>query len=279
MSRRGASSAAAKSTNCCPSRRFCGRTGSGARAGCAGRVIKVETLGGVTYEKPVCHARVHICEVDRLPWIIARLPDDIIYRLRDELIWAIEHPIPIPNPPDPPFKFDPGFIDPVAGVCASGQPLRQVRCVGVMLNPQPLPPAELRTQAVLRAANVDAVMLNPQPLPPKAATLTFETRAALTAASTAIVREALIANVELIRIYWCYWDWLVAVVPLRLRRTGRDRNRREWPLRHDDPVSVLRRPSPICTSGSSIRSAKSGRRCITRRSAATPIGTMSAARR
>ncbi len=31
-----------------------------------GRVIKVETLGGATYEKPVCHARVHICEVDRL---------------------------------------------------------------------------------------------------------------------------------------------------------------------------------------------------------------------
>lgn len=173
-----------------------------------GRVIKVETLGGVTYEKPVCHARVHICEVDRLPWIIARLPDDIIYRLRDELIWAIEHPIPIPNPPDPPFKFDPGFVDPAPVFAQASSLFGKFDASEVMLNPQPLPPAELRMQAALRAANVDAVMLNPQPLPPKAATLTFETRAALTAASTAIVREALIANVELIKIYWCYWDWL-----------------------------------------------------------------------
>ena len=173
-----------------------------------GRVIKVETLGGVTYEKPVCHARVHICEVDRLPWIIAKLPDDIIYRLRDELIWEIEHPFPIPNPPDPPFKFDPGFIDPVPVFAQAANLFGKFDASKVMLNPQPLPPAELKAQAAARATNLDAVMLNPQPLPPKAAALAFETRAALMAGSTAIVRETLINHAELIRIYWCNWEWL-----------------------------------------------------------------------
>jgi hypothetical protein len=147
-----------------------------------GRVIKIETLGGATYEKPVCHARVHICEVDRLPWLIARLPDDLIYRLRDDLLRAIERPIPIPNPPDPPFDIDPGYIDPA--------------------------PVFNRAASVFGKLDASKVMLNPQPLPPKAAAMTFEMRAALTAGSTALVRDALIRNVELIRIYWCDWDWL-----------------------------------------------------------------------
>ncbi|MBP7687069.1 MAG: hypothetical protein KA765_04150 [Thermoflexales bacterium] len=173
-----------------------------------GRVIKVETLGGVTYEKPVCHARVHICEVDRLPWIIAQLPDDIIYRLRDELIWAIEHPIPIPNPPDPPYKFDPGYIDPVPVLQRAANVFGKFDGSTVGFNPQPDPPHELKMRAMSRVANFDAVMLNPQPLPPKTATLAFESRAALTAGSIGLVREALIKQVELIKIYWCDWDWL-----------------------------------------------------------------------
>jgi len=170
-----------------------------------GRVIKVETLGGVTYEKPVCHARVRICEVDRLTWIIARLPDDIIQRLRDELIWAIERPFPpIPNPPDPPFKFDPGYIDPLPLLTKAANLFGKFDRAEVRFEPQP---DNLKALATMRI-NADAVMLNPQPLPPKAAELAFETRAALTANSTMIVREALIKNVELIKIYWCYWDWL-----------------------------------------------------------------------
>ena len=173
-----------------------------------GRVIKVETLGGATYEKPVCHARVHICEVDRLPWIIAQLPDDIIYRLRDELIWAIEHPIPIPNPPDPPYKFDPGYIDPVPVLRKAAGVFGKFDGSEVGFNPQPDPPYELKMRAMSRAANLEAVMLNPQPLPPKVQTLSLESRAALTAGSIGLVRDALIKHVDLIKIYWCYWDWL-----------------------------------------------------------------------
>lgn len=52
-------------------------------------------------ERPVPFARVHICEVDALPRIILRLPDDVVFRLRDDLLKRLEV-IPIPRPiPDP----------------------------------------------------------------------------------------------------------------------------------------------------------------------------------
>ena len=152
-------------------------------------MIKVETLGGVTYEKPVCHARVHVCEVDRLPWLIAQLPDHLVLRLRDELIEAVRRPIPLPDPPDPWRDLDPGTIDP-APVLARAAGVFS-RFDAVALNPQPLPPREmaLRTTAL------------------SVADLPHATRGALASASTSLVREALIANIDLIRVYWCHWDW------------------------------------------------------------------------
>lgn len=156
-----------------------------------GRVVKVENLGGVTYEKPVCHARVHICEVDRLPWIIAKLPDAAIYRLRDELLLELGRPFPPdPNPPDPPYRIDPGVIDP--------------------------------SPAVSRAASVfgklDLVALNPQPLPPKALSsispvsldLPLALRSAMLSRSPRLLRDALISHIDLIRPFWCRWPWLEA---------------------------------------------------------------------
>jgi hypothetical protein len=168
-----------------------------------GRVIKVETLGGVTYEKPVCHARVHVCEVDRLPWIIAELPDHLVLRLRDELLEAIRRPIPIPDPP--PFAvLDPGFIDPVPVLAQAASVFG--RFDEVTLNPQPLPPKV----AAGRLSRLDIRAFDPQPEPPRVqlTELPFAAHSALRSASTSIVREALIRNVELIRVYWCHWDWL-----------------------------------------------------------------------
>ena len=62
-----------------------------------GRVVK----GGNGL--PVCGAKVHICEVDKIwRWII-RLPDLEIFRLRDDLLREIEPPElrrpPLPDPP------------------------------------------------------------------------------------------------------------------------------------------------------------------------------------
>ena len=147
-----------------------------------GKVIKVESSGGVTYENPVCHARVHVCEVDRIPWVIERLPDDILLRVRDELLWAIEHPAPIRDLCEKPFPVDPGNIDPV--------------------------PVTVRASELLLSADATLETINLQPLPVNRYPLQLESHAALNADSIGIVRRALIDHVSLIRIFWCDWDWL-----------------------------------------------------------------------
>ena len=168
-----------------------------------GRVLKVETLGGVTYERRVCHARVHVCEVDRLPWIILQLPDPVITRLRDELIAAIERPFPVdPNPPDPPFRIDPGVFAATSRATRAAGVLGRLEAVA--FNPQPDPPLTARLTNAL-----ERVALNPQPLPPKASSvMPLELRSALAASSPRLLRDALVANVHLLRPYWCRWDWL-----------------------------------------------------------------------
>ncbi|WP_028104491.1 hypothetical protein [Pseudoduganella violaceinigra] len=42
--------------------------------------------------RAVCNARVHICEVDRIPLWLIKLPDVDIHRLRDDLIKVLERP-------------------------------------------------------------------------------------------------------------------------------------------------------------------------------------------
>ena len=72
-----------------------------------GRVVKPVMLpDGTVRELPICRSRVTICEVDRFPNIVHRIPDDILQRLRDELVKVVVRPkIPRfpPPPPPPPF--------------------------------------------------------------------------------------------------------------------------------------------------------------------------------
>ena len=72
-----------------------------------GRLVKrIAQPDGNTLELPICHARVYVCEVDKLPLIIRVLPDDILHRLRDDLVDIVRGKRPIPPIPDP----DPGPI-------------------------------------------------------------------------------------------------------------------------------------------------------------------------
>ena len=72
-----------------------------------GRVVKrVTQPDGTTIDLPVCHTRVHIYDVDRWWWILLRLPDPLVLRIRDDLVAILQGKIPpVPNPPDPgPFE-------------------------------------------------------------------------------------------------------------------------------------------------------------------------------
>ena len=161
-----------------------------------GQVVKAVTPGGP--QLPVCHARVHLCEVDRWFWIIRKLPDQHIIRLRDELVAQLARPFPVnPNPPDPPFRVNPIF---------ERQAISSIndRISAVALNPQPLPPlASVGFQSL-----ASRVSFNPQPDPPGLTALPVQTRAALTSDSTILLRQTLLENINLIRPYLCLWPWL-----------------------------------------------------------------------
>jgi hypothetical protein len=62
-----------------------------------GKVIKKFLLNDLSQYRGLCHARVHICEIDRLIWWIARIPDYVIKKI-PEIIVSPQWPIPIPEP-------------------------------------------------------------------------------------------------------------------------------------------------------------------------------------
>jgi hypothetical protein len=76
-----------------------------------GKVVRKVKIAGEMHYLPVCHARVHICEVDAVFRVLGLLPERELFRLRDDLITELERPFPRPLP-DPPFRYDPGVIDP-----------------------------------------------------------------------------------------------------------------------------------------------------------------------
>lgn len=61
-----------------------------------GRVFTTVRLpSGAKHVRPLCNARVVICEIDAsIPWIVKRLPNDLVYRLRDEWMEALYAPAP-----------------------------------------------------------------------------------------------------------------------------------------------------------------------------------------
>lgn len=176
-----------------------------------GRVVRPLSIDGVLHDMPVCNARVHICEVDRLWWLIPRLPDPIIIRIRDEILKQIEwppRPIPIPDPP--PFEFDPRVIDPspvnLAKMNLTAQTSVSSRLEQVALNPQPLPPREAAIMP-LRSASRELQSAVGEAQTPMTA-LSPAVQSALQSTSTPIVRQALLDNLALVRPFICIWDWL-----------------------------------------------------------------------
>lgn len=66
-----------------------------------GTLLKRVRSGGVDIDMPVCGAEVEIYEVDPIRWIVPRLPDLVIERIRDILLEPPRPPLPDP----PPFRF------------------------------------------------------------------------------------------------------------------------------------------------------------------------------
>lgn len=139
-------------------------------------VVRVTLPNGTVQERPLCNARVVICEVDRsIRWLIRELPNDLIFRIRDEFVAAVPQRIP----PIPPVTRT----------------------------------LEVRAAAAAPAAGHDHAMRHAgHHGPPVAAPARPVAREQLTtlAGATAVhlIRDALIDRIELLKPIWCLFDWL-----------------------------------------------------------------------
>ena len=183
-----------------------------------GKVVKPVTISGVTTNMPVCHARVHVCEVDPLWLILRRVPDPIIIRIREYL--RVRPPFPPPPPElelEPVFEFDTSIFEASAKNIAAMNKAASMPAVvsameRVMFDPQPEPPKllqEMQKSGII--SEIEKRAFNPQPEPPGKPmfdTLPSATQAALLSESVSTVRETLLANIDLIRPFICGWPWI-----------------------------------------------------------------------
>lgn len=138
-----------------------------------GTVLKRTIHNGEPLDLPVCGAVVEVYEVDPIWILIPRLPDDVIERIRDELL---RPRIPLP---DPPPDFGGGIVGPPAPA------------------PAPAPgsdPAPFRLDAQAAPHEMARALAAPG-----AASLTF----AAQSASLVQLRQQLVLNPEITRLILC----------------------------------------------------------------------------
>lgn len=173
-----------------------------------GRVIKNFTIGNLSQDRGICHARVHVCEVDRIWWWIYKIPDDIILKI-PPIVLNPDWPIPIPEPgPDPGPIFDelnpqplpPGPFPPVAlrAGALNFNAVSQVReAANFSVREKKLSSADFNTDA---AQNVQQVYSSIQALP--------EIKSQLLSGNAAAIRKTIVDYYHLFHPYFCYLPWI-----------------------------------------------------------------------
>lgn len=199
-----------------------------------GKVVRAVEIHGEIHEMPVCHARVHVCEVDPVPLIFRRIPDLQILRLRDELIKLAEPPIirrpPLPDPP--PFRL--------ARVPTLSPAVR----VGFTA-PEAVEAVPFAAVMPMNLSAVDRVALAEMPALPAEFRLAAPVRDALAVATPAAIRDALELHVDTVMPILCRWPWIwpflrydeIAVVETDDR--GRFEAKFLYPCKGDQPDVYL----------------------------------------
>ena len=200
-----------------------------------GRVVRPIEIRGEVHEMPVCHARVHLCEVDPRPLIFRRIPDRELIRLRDELLRLVDPPVirrpPLPDPPrlgvDP--RLAPRLVAPRAEVrvgFAAPEAAEAIPFAGVM-------PLSLSAEDRRALAEVPAL--------PAEFRLAQPVRDALAAPTPAAIRDALELHADALMPVLARWPWIwpflrcdeIAVVETDER--GRFEARFFYPCKGDQP--------------------------------------------
>jgi hypothetical protein len=141
-----------------------------------GRVTKKVFVGGAWQTLPVCKARVHVCEIDRWPILIQRFPDNVILRIRDEII-ATKWPVPPIPDPGPLKDFE--IERPFSRIKTLATRSLQTKNANVQLAASDFSFAQNNFKAQLASGN-----------------------------SVIQLRRELLENYHLIFPYFCYWKWI-----------------------------------------------------------------------
>ena len=164
-----------------------------------GQLVTTVTLpNGTTKQLPICNAQVTICEVWAIPILIYQLPDDIIYRLRDEAIAVLTKPFPPPPPSPDGFTLASQQALALRSAPAAAASASARREIGLSITAAQSAPRGVA--AVHSAAASIEAIADPQ-LQGKLRVLSLTT-------SVDELRTGLIDLGPTIIDYFCYWPWL-----------------------------------------------------------------------
>ncbi|MBP8822356.1 MAG: hypothetical protein KBH07_01775 [Flavobacteriales bacterium] len=174
-----------------------------------GKVVKTLLRNGISVDYPVCNAKVHVCEVDKLTLVLPTLPDLVYWRWRWEWLHdlhlkeVIDFDVPFKDPRDlwPPAPVT-RFIEPFEAkdltthITEQQAGLRFVKPTGVQGN--------LRSMVKLRATGNAVLPLNTIAAPRPSEDLI----AAMLTDNIGQLRATITANVQLFHPYFCQWPWI-----------------------------------------------------------------------
>ncbi|MBZ4188695.1 hypothetical protein [Niabella beijingensis] len=144
-----------------------------------GKVSKWISQGSGWEDRPVCRARVHICEIDPILYWIYRILDPVIAKIPELFLNPVEvirHPVPVPDPP-PFLQGARGRVipDPMIFKTASAE--------------------QLQLQAAEKLPDIGA-----------------DIRQNLLSGNPDLIRETILANYKLLHPWFClrpsWWPWL-----------------------------------------------------------------------
>ncbi len=169
-----------------------------------GKVVKNFNIDGRWVEKPVCRARVHICEVDKVRIILPVIPDLVIDRIRDVLI---NPPVLIPRNPLIPIPPRPPFFDQVVTPKIDRRVFIKPGDINKKTNNLNLFPVKDKLKLTPLSTNVfkkELTLRRNFELPK----LNEDLRLKLNSPIISVVRDAIFENIKILHPYFCHFPWI-----------------------------------------------------------------------
>ncbi|MCC6761096.1 MAG: hypothetical protein IT252_07750 [Chitinophagaceae bacterium] len=160
-----------------------------------GNVAKNFIIDDKVVKLPLCKARVHICEVDKISLVLPRIPDDILVRIPDIIFNPPIPPVVVPWPPKPPIP-----IDPIGPVIFD-------RLRPDVFRPDIIRPDVIRPNRVAVGTdgiNSAALSAPLSALPP----INDELKRVLVSKNTELIRQSLIKHIDVLHPYFCLVPWI-----------------------------------------------------------------------